>query len=325
MIEEIASDLFKLDIPLPKSPLKAVNSYVVKGPERNLIIDTGWKQPECLDAMRAGLKTLAIDPRKTDFFITHSHSDHFGLLPDLITDTSVIYFNQPDAQRLKSGLRIDEFHRFARLNGFPEDELQASIRSNPAFRFRPTEPLSFEILGEGDAIPIGSYLFKCIETPGHSRGHMCLYEPDKRICVAGDHILGDITPNIQCWFDDWNPLKHYLQSLDKIDKLDVGLLLPGHRGLLRNCRERIRELKDHHLRRFDEIISILGMGDKDAFQIGSLMGWDIVYESWDAFPVSQKWFAIGEVIAHLKYLEERGDIRHYTKNRSRLYSLNLDS
>ena len=36
------------------------------------------------------------------------------------------------------------------------------------------------------------------------------------------------------------------------------------------------------------------------------MSWDIVSDSWDLFPVSQKWFATGEAIAHLKYLKEKG-------------------
>jgi hypothetical protein len=39
------------------------------------------------------------------------------------------------------------------------------------------------------------------------------------------------------------------------------------------------------------------------------MNWDILCDSWDLFPVSQKWFATGEAIAHLKYLKEKGIIK----------------
>ena len=38
MIEEVGTDLYKIEIPLPKNPLKALNSYAIKSPERNLII-----------------------------------------------------------------------------------------------------------------------------------------------------------------------------------------------------------------------------------------------------------------------------------------------
>jgi glyoxylase-like metal-dependent hydrolase (beta-lactamase superfamily II) len=322
MIEEIAANLYKVEIPLPKNPLRALNSYVVKGPERNLIIDTGWNQQECMRAMQAGLAKLGVDLRKTAFFITHLHTDHLGLVSQLATDTSTIYFNRPDADRIQSGISWEDFVEFARLNGFPEKELQRVPDSHPGFKFRSKEPLRFHLLKEGDSLEISDYAFKCVETPGHTKGHMCLYEPNKKIFVAGDHILGDITPTILLWSDEWNPLKEYLASLDKVFVLDIELVLPGHRGILRNSKERIQELKHHHQERLEEIVSILGQGTQDAFQVASRMTWDIVYDSWDLFPVSQKWFATGEAIAHLRYLEEEGMIRKEMQKEKILFSLN---
>jgi glyoxylase-like metal-dependent hydrolase (beta-lactamase superfamily II) len=318
----ILPNLYRIEIPLPKNPLKALNSYVIKSRERSLIIDTGWNQEECMIAMQEGLKELEINIRKTDFFITHLHTDHLGLVSSLVTDTSTIYFNQPEAERIKAGIVLDDFIRFARLNGFPEKELQVIPDTHPGFKFRSKEPLNFHILKEGDVIRVSDYVFHCIETPGHSMGHLCLYEPAKKIFVAGDHILEDITPTITLWSDDWNPLKKYLESLDKVSALDIELVLPGHRDILRNPRERIQELKDHHQRRLNEILSILGEGSKNAFQVASRMTWDIVYDSWELFPVSQKWFATGEAISHLKYLEKRGVIRREMRQQIVTYSLN---
>lgn len=324
MIEEISENLYKIEIPLPKSPLKALNSYVIKNAERNLIIDTGWNQEECLQAMQAGLKELGVEIGKTDFFITHLHADHFGLVSNLITDSSKIYFNQPDADRFKSGFRLDEFLNFARLSGYPEDELQRALQSHPGLKFRAKESLAFHILKEGDTLSTGDYAFKCIETPGHTLGHMCLYEPGKKIFVSGDHILNDITPNIQLWSDEWNPLKEYLASLDKVYELDIELVLPGHRSLFKNCKDRIQELKHHHRNRLDEIISILEKGCMNAFQVASKMSWDIISDSWDLFPVSQKWFATGEAIAHLKYLKEKGIIRSEMRKQKIIFSVNVN-
>jgi glyoxylase-like metal-dependent hydrolase (beta-lactamase superfamily II) len=133
---------------------------------------------------------------------------------------------------------------------------------------------------------------------------------------------GDITPTITLWSDEWNPLKEYLESLDKIYELDIELVLPGHREIFGDPRKRIQELKHHHQKRLDEILSILRKGRKNAFQVASQMTWDIVYDSWDLFPVSQKWFATGEAISHLKYLEEEAVIRKEMHQQKRTYSLN---
>jgi glyoxylase-like metal-dependent hydrolase (beta-lactamase superfamily II) len=324
VIEEILPNLYRIEIPLPNSPLKSLNSFVIKDSDRNLIIDTGWDQKECMDAMQAGLRALGVDLRKTDFFITHLHADHLGLLSRLATETSTIYFNQPDADRIESNISWDDFASIARLNGFPEMELQTVSHSHPGFKYRSREQLKFHILKEGHTICIGEYIFKCVETPGHTKGHMSLYEPSKKILIAGDHILNDITPSISLWFDEWDPLKKYLESLDKVYELDIELVLPGHRGIFRNCKERIQELKEHHQKRVDDIISILGKGTKNAFRVASQMSWDIVYDSWDLFPVLQKWFATGEAIAHLKYLEGKREIRKEMRDQKIVYSLTID-
>jgi glyoxylase-like metal-dependent hydrolase (beta-lactamase superfamily II) len=216
---------------------------------------------------------------------------------------------------------LDDFVKFARLNDYPENDLQAIRQSHPGLKFTAKEGLVFHIMKEGDTISIGGYVFKCIATPGHTWGHMCLYEPNKKIFVAGDHVLNDITPNIQLWSDEWDPLKEYLASLDKVYELDIELVLPGHRGIFKNCKERIQELKDHHQKRLDEIISILEESSKNAFQIASQMSWDIICDSWDLFPVSQKWFATGEAIAHLKYLVEKGIIRREMQGQKIVFSI----
>ena len=117
-------------------------------------------------------------------------------------------------------------------------------------------------------------------------------------------------------------MKEYLESLDKVYGFDIEIVLPGHRDIFSNLRERIQELKRHHQRRLDEIISILGKGRKSAFQVASQISWDIIYDSWDLFPVSQKWFATGEAISHLKYLEGKGMVRKEIRQQKVVYSLN---
>jgi len=304
MIEEHLPDLFRIEIPLPDSPLKYLNSYVIRSPERNLVIDTGLNRKECLEAMKDGLKKLKVDLDKTDFFITHLHADHFGLVSKLVTDTGKVFFNRPDNEIIESWDGWDPMVEYAGRNGFPKNELRNALKSHPGFKFHSQWVPELSLLTDDDTIRVGEYNFKCVETPGHTDGHTCLYEVEKKIFICGDHILIDITPNIQCWSDRENPLKNYLTSLEKVRELDVDLVLPGHRRVFKNHGERIDELKEHHYRRIEEVLLILNNGSKNAYRVASEMSWDIKCDSWDQFPLAQKWFATGEAIAHLRYLEK---------------------
>lgn len=321
MPEEIMPNLFRVEVPLPRNPLKTLNSYVIKGPERNLIIDTGMNRKECLQAMSAGLEELSVDLHRTDFFITHLHADHLGLVSELATDTSTIYFNQPDAARLAPGSKIwGEQRNVARQNGFPEAEIREAIEKHPGFRYGTRGEMKYTLLQEGDTLDAGSYHFSCLATPGHTPGHLCLYDADQKLLVAGDHLLIDITPNISLWSDEGDPLTDYLASLDKILNLEVDLVLPGHRRLFRDCRARISELKRHHQERAEEVLHILKEGPLDAYQVASRMTWDLTVP-WDQFPISQKWFAAGEALAHLRYLETQGRVRRIAQEQGVVFAL----
>ena len=84
MIEEILPNLYRIEIPLPRNPLKYLNSYLIKGRERNLLIDTGFNQEECKTAMFEGLGKLEVNLEETDLFVTHLHADHTGLVSALL-------------------------------------------------------------------------------------------------------------------------------------------------------------------------------------------------------------------------------------------------
>ena len=323
MFEEILPGLYRITVPLSGSPLKATNSYVVSSAGRSLIIDTGWNSEDCRTALVTGLETCQVKPGEADFFITHMHADHSGLVSALASEQSRVYFGRADAEIMRSATpehwqrQID----FARDHGFPIDELQRAIGSHPGRKYSPDTSLNLCISEDGDQITAGDYRFECIETPGHTEGHVCLYERDKKILVCGDHILVDITPNITLSAGQGDPLKEYLRSLDKVYDLKVDLVLPGHRSIFRNHKQRIRELKDHHRVRLEEVLSILGRGRQNAFEVASHMTWDIGYRSWQSFPPGQKWFAFGEALAHLRYLEEEGLVGTEMENGGFVYLL----
>lgn len=307
MVESILPNLYRLQIPLPENPLRAVNSYVIKGRNRNLIIDTGMNRQECLEAMRLGLHELEVDLAVTDLFITHLHADHSGLISRLATSESRVYCSRPDAAIINHSDYWHDMLAYAYRNGFPADD--QAMYQHPGFKYGNRNPVDFTVVSEGDVVEAGGYSFRCVATPGHTRGHLCLYDETTGILVSGDHILGKITPNISVWTDEGNPLQEYLDSLDKVYWMDVQLVLPGHRQPITDHRERIDQLKIHHHKRAEAIIAVLRQGPQHAYEIASQLEWDLSYECWEQFPVPQKWFATGEVLAHLRYLEKEGMVK----------------
>jgi glyoxylase-like metal-dependent hydrolase (beta-lactamase superfamily II) len=321
MVEQIFPNIFRMEIPLPANPLKAINSYVIKGNQRCLIIDTGMNLEECRQAMNDGLKELAVDLRKTDFFITHLHADHFGLVYNLAKESSKVYFNSPDAQIVNDPSLWDKIMANASLNGFPEEELQSAIQKHPGRRYQSQGSLNLTLLHEGDQVSIGEYVFHCVETPGHTPGHLCLYEPRTKIFFSGDHILEDITPNIATWPDFEDSLQKYLNSLDKIDCFDISWVFPGHRRAFTHYHKRIAELKRHHKARANEVLFILKNSSQNAYQVASQMTWDIDCERWEDFPIVQKWFATGEALSHLQYLQNRNEVKKKLVDGNIVFSL----
>ncbi len=90
--------------------------------------------------------------------------------------------------------------------------------------------------------------------------------------------------------------------------------LPSHRTS-GNFHSRIDELLRHHELRLNKCLKLVreepGLMP---FEISGRMTWRIRAKDWNAFPISQKWFAVGECLAHLDYLMYTGDIREEVDN-----------
>ncbi len=308
MIEKVTDGVYRIEVPLPRNPLKYTNSYLIKGDKESLIVDTGMNREECYKALSLALKELdVVDP---SIFITHLHADHIGLAGEF--GAKEVFFSKTESEIVLK--MLDDPSEYWRTilenymaNGFPQEEAKKMLKLHPGIRYTSMEKIEFTELKDGDEIEIGDFRLKCLETPGHSPSHMCLYDEDRKVFFSGDHVLIDITPNITWWPFLDNSLKSYLESLDKVCNLDVNLVLPGHRRLWKDLRKRIEEIRRHHQARLKEALMALDR-PKTAWEVAPSITWDLVYSNWEDVNVVQKWFAVGETIAHLEYLFKQGVI-----------------
>lgn len=309
MYTQITENVFTIDVKLPNSPLRNLNAYLIKGKDRNLLIDTGYRREECRDDLLTGLRELGVRLEETDIFATHMHADHTGLIGDILAPDCRAFMSKRDIQTSKSlsGQEyFDNTYRRMKNGGFPE----AEITSSPFIRLESTD-LHFDgytPINEGDLLEYGGYRLRAISTPGHTPGHMCLYDSSRKLLFLGDHVLFDITPNITNWDDFNDPLGTYIKSLVRIRDIDAEFALPAHRTVSCPLPNRVDEIIEHHGLRVREVVKVIDSNPGlTPYEISARVSWNIRYDgNWENFPSIQKSFAVGEVQAHLGYLLERG-------------------
>lgn len=311
--KEIAKNLWSFTLPLPKSPLKGLNCYVVKAPEggRELLVDTGFNVPECTEALMSGIEALGLVPENTDVFLTHVHSDHTGNAAYLekLGFSMIMGAVDYDFMCTEEDVRWSNSIKLMLGEGLPY-ELTALLPPKTNSVPHTSGMFKARKVYNGDILKYGDYFFECLLTPGHSPGHMCLLDKENKIVLLGDHVLFDITPNICAWTCMYDSLGMYLESLKKVHGIKDALPLPAHRAVTeQRLDERIDELVAHHERRLAEAERIVCENPgANAYRIASQMTWSIKAASWDAFPPGQKYFALSETVAHLDRLVISGKI-----------------
>ena len=319
MVEEVVHGLYRIEVPLPQTPLKALNVYLIKGENRHLLVDNGFNCLESREALLGGLSQLGVSLEHLDMFVTHLHADHCGLTADLVQPDTTVYSSAGDGAGINQMIEGPAFWsgllRDMAGHGCSAELLRSLEVSHPAIRFGPSAPVCFTTVREGDVLRYGSFSLRVLSVPGHTPDHLALFEPDRKLLVSGDVILGDISPNISHWREMDDALGAYLHSLDKLDTLDIALTLPGHRSLVHNTKERIEALRQHHAHRLDEVRGILDGKSLNAFEVAAAMTWSLRGIAWKDFQTPQKWFATNEALSHLEHLVGLGEaVRQHDSN-----------
>ncbi len=312
---EVFNGVYLQEFPLTGNPLKSINIFVIKSGDAAMIVDTGFNNEEVRGCMIDLINELRLDLSKTSLFLTHFHSDHLGLASFLEEmGISKIYLSRVDGALVESSVDSEgEFWTRLKANAHKQglDADNLIIEEHPGFKNRPGKHFTYTPCDIGDIIEVGDFHFELIDEAGHTPGMLGLYEKNKKILFCGDHILGKITPNITYWGEQFgDSLGTYLENIEKLKAMDIKFLFSSHRFLVDDVAARVDELIEHHRKRLDEVMDILNDNEGiTARDLTVLMHWDIKARTWEEFPASQKWFAVGEAMAHITYLKKRGLIK----------------
>src|SRR5699024_6572897 len=297
-----------ITLPLPFR-LNHVNCFIGEGEEGWVIMDTGLHHETTQKMWEQHIETKPI----TDIGLTHYHPDHYGYAGRLQEKTKArVSMSKRDAQ-MGSQAWQKEFINHVRTHyakhGIPTAMAHQMVENTREFVERVTpHPRVDHHFSEGECDQFGKYTYEIIFTQGHSDGLICLYNKDQAVLFSTDHILPKITSNISYWFHgDPNPLQTYLQSLEKVKRLDAHYVIPSHGKPFYGANERIEEIVDHHEERLHETLEIIQKQDVTVYEACKHL-----------FPKSltihEQRFAIGETLAHLDYLRYAGECRREWRN-----------
>jgi glyoxylase-like metal-dependent hydrolase (beta-lactamase superfamily II) len=306
----VAPGIRWLRMPLPFA-LNHINLWLLDDGDGYTVIDTGLGLPDTRELWeRVFAHELGGKP-VTRVIATHFHPDHFGNTGWLterwgveLWCTQAEYQSAVIACEARGEGKIAKMVEHYRRHGVAGDSLEKLRgRGNHYPSLVPTLPDTYRCLREGDSVSIGGHAWHVLVVLGHAPEHAALWCPELNVLISGDQVLPKITTNVSIWWDRPrdNPLRLYLDSLARFRPMpEDALVLPSHGLPFRGLHARLDALRAHHDERLSETIDGLSEPRTAAEMVPILFR--------RALDTHQLSFAIGEVLAHLNYLEAEGSV-----------------
>ena len=314
--------------------MKFVYLYLFKIDDDYVLIDAGFNMNKWARMFFSAVNDIGVDFKDIKYCIlTHDHTDHIGLIKKFKRKNSNIqilmhHYTNENIQWESNPKNHEEIENLARENGklmvkygFSEEEGDTLVKMMTSWMKMTDYQEADRILQDGDVISFKTNKLKIIWTPGHSLGHINIFDNDRRFLFSGDHILSRITPHIGNFMinpniskeqDFTNILDYYLKSLDIIDDLNPKIIFPAHQEIIYNPHERILEIKKHHDNRLAEISKMIENNPMSPRQIS--------LKHFGELDQMNSYLGLSEVLGHLIYLERQDKVKRTEKDGKYLFT-----
>jgi len=304
---DVAPGISWLRMPLPFA-LDHINLWLIEERDGYTLVDCGYGDaPTRAQWERHFQTTLATRPIRR-IVVTHCHPDHLGNAAWLaarfgctveMTQGEYLAAHALIAEVASYG-PADVLALFARHGMAPEHVKALGAHGNRYRRGVPEAPPAFARLIDGDEIMLGGQTFRVIAGYGHSTEHAALACVESRVLIAGDMLLPRISTNVAVWpgEPEADPVARFLDSIAAFCALPPDtLVLPSHGPPFRGIAARVAQLRAHHAERLAELHAWLvqAAAPQSAHDVIPVL----FRRSLD---VHQRFFAMGEAIAHLNHL-----------------------
>ncbi|HET7589911.1 MAG TPA: MBL fold metallo-hydrolase [Solirubrobacterales bacterium] len=307
--EKVLPGIWRLRLPLPWPGVPHGNAWAIEADGGIVMFDTGIGGKGRLRQLDLALAQAGFGVEDVRLVVcTHSHTDHYGLGGAIVAAAGCELWMHPRWEHVRlladdPQAALEQRLEVARQSGVPP----ASLERYREARSGDTET-GIDLIKEPDrdlvpGVEVETDLgaWRVLETPGHAPSHVVLHQPERRLLISGDHLLGRTV----LFFDHGHspdPIGEFLASLDRVEPLDVGLVLPGHGRTFRDPEAKIAESRRQVAELIGKVLEALAEGERTAFDIVA----EIVGPDGTKSPASA--WVLQIVLSCLDHLVLRGEV-----------------
>jgi glyoxylase-like metal-dependent hydrolase (beta-lactamase superfamily II) len=272
--ERVLPGVWRLRLALPWPGVPHGNAWVIAADGGVVLFDTGIGGKGRLRQFELALSQAGFGLEDVQLVVcTHSHTDHYGLAAPIVEGAGSELWMHPAWEHVRlladdPAAALEQRLEVARESGVPAAALERyrQMRSED-------EETGVDAIVEPDrdlvpGVEVETDLgaWQVHETPGHAPSHVVLHQPQRKLMISGDHLLGRTI----LFFDYGHtpdPVGEFIGGLDEIEPLDVGLVLPGHGRTFRDPRAKIAEARRQVEELLGKVRASLSEEEKTAFEI----------------------------------------------------------